>query len=102
MAAADAPKIIAIAPRAHVRKINPAVIAAAGGATAQVSPDIALANRVREALAAKLDADVVNVLTISARDGFVAISGSATAERQREIVAAARNVAGVKSVRWGA
>jgi osmotically-inducible protein OsmY len=104
IAAADAPKVIAMAPmtpRPQVRRINPAVIAAAG-ASAQVSPDVALANRVREALVAKLGADAANALTISAKDGWVAISGGASADRQREIVGIATNVAGVKSVRWGA
>ena len=101
IAAVETPKIIAIAPKATVRKINPAVIAAAG-ANAQVSPDVTLANRVREALVAKLGAEVVKSLTIAAKDGWVAISGSASAERQREIIAIATNVAGVKSVRWGA
>lgn len=101
IAAAEPPKVIAVAPKATVRKINPAVVAAVG-ANAQLSPDAALANRVREALTAKLGENVADALTITAKDGWVAISGSAGAERQREIVAIATNVAGVKSVRWGA
>jgi hypothetical protein len=101
IAAADALKIIPMAPRPQVRKINPGVIAAVG-ASAQVSPDVVLANRVREALAAKLGADAAGALTITAKDGWVSISGSAGTDRQREIVGIAMNVAGVKSVRWGA
>lgn len=64
-----------------------------------VSADTILANRLREALTARLGAAYVNTLTIVATKGAVKISGP-DASKKNDVLAIAANVSGVVTATW--
>jgi hyperosmotically inducible protein len=91
------PKVIA----GGARTLPPgaATMNAGAAGVAHVSPDVALANRVRAAMAAKLGAEAAKTIEVSSKDGVVTLSGSvATAALRDAAESAATNVAGVKRV----
>ena len=65
-----------------------------------LSPDVALASKVRSAIAKQIGADVARMVTVSAAGGVVTIKGSLYPESQQRVTAIAQSVAGVKSVKW--
>ena len=76
----------------------PRVVAPIAVGGLKVSPDVTLANRVREAIAAKVGAEAAKAINVAAKAGAVTLTGTATAEVRAAAQAAAANVAGVKSV----
>lgn len=73
----------------------PRVVAPVAVGSLKVSPDVVLANKVREAIAAKVGADAAKNINVSVKAGVVTLSG--TGDRAAAEAAAA-NVAGVKTV----
>ena len=82
------------------RSVAPAAAASMKVTPLTISPDLALANRVRKAIEGQLGADAVKTLAVSAKSGAVTFSGIDNADLRARITAIANNVSGVASTSW--
>ena len=89
---------VAVLRGAPVAKPRPGAVVTMSTGALKVSPDVVLANRVREAIAAKIGAEEAKSIDVRASGGVVTLGGTATAESREAARAAAVNVSGVTQV----
>lgn len=80
------------------KPVTPARVGMVNAGALKVSPDVTLANRVKEAIVAAIGADAAGAITVSATSGVVKLTGAVTREQRSAAAAAAANVSGVSRV----